>query len=158
MNKVKALLLSLLAIGLVIEEWLWEALTALSARLSRLLHLERFDAWLRQCSPWWALLAFVIPVVAVAPIGLLGLVLIAHGLFLRGLMVEVIGKLLGTLLVARIFKLTKPQLLTFRWFAYLYGTVTGWLAWARAQVVNTAAYRVIQKYKERLSRWRKHQT
>lgn len=150
MQKLKRVLLSILAVVLIIEEWLWDVLTYAGAHISRLLHLEAFDRWLVHCSPGMALLAFLIPIVLVAPINLLGLVLLWHGLFLRGLMVEIFAKLLGTLLLARVFKLTKSQLLTFRWLSYVYFKVLGWLTWAHTSVVNTAVYRFSQQMKEKI--------
>jgi len=151
MDRLKTLFFSLLAIFLIIEEWLWDTLTFLGAYLSRLLRLEKFEAWLSQCPRKLALFVFLIPILVVSPINLLGLVMIAHGFFLRGLMVEILGKLLGTLLIARVFKLTKPQLLAFKWFAWIYTTITGWLAWAHARVIRTATYRIVRQIKDRLS-------
>lgn len=152
MRLLKKLLLSLFAVVLIIEEWLWEILTRLGARLARLLHLQKFEAWLARCPPHLALLAFIIPVLAVAPINLLGFVLMAYGKILHGVLVEIGAKLLGTLLVARVFKLTKPQLLTFRWFQILYEKITGWLAWAHARLAATTAYRTASAIKAKIKR------
>lgn len=137
MNKF---LLSLLAIILIIEEWLWDLLTLLGHRLVHWFRLEALERWLAQTSPGMALLALSIPLMIVTPLNLLALGLLAHGLILQGILLEVVAKLLGTLLVARVFALTKPQLLTFAWLRFIYTRVTGWLQWAHQKVTHTAVY------------------
>ena len=97
---MKKILLSFLAIFLIIEEWLWDLLTAFGRSLFHWLNLEQFEQWLRQTKPTMALVGFSIPLLIVAPINLLALALIANGLILQGILMEVLAKLLGTLLVA----------------------------------------------------------
>ncbi len=138
---MKKILLSLLAIFLIIEEWLWDILTAFGRSLFHWLNLERFEQWLRQTNPVMALVAFSIPLLIVAPINLAAFGLIANGLILQGILMEVLAKLLGTLLVARVFALTKPQLLTFPFLMIVYTTITRWLHWAHDKVTETTVYR-----------------
>ena len=68
---MKKTLLSLLAIILIFEEWLWDLLTAIGHTLARWLNLESFEQWLSQTSPITALVAFSIPLLIVTPINLL---------------------------------------------------------------------------------------
>jgi hypothetical protein len=138
---MKKILLSLLAIFLIIEEWLWDILTAFGRSLFHWLDLDRFEQWLRQTSPAMALVAFTIPLLIVTPINLVAFGLIAKGLIVQGILVEVLAKLLGTLLVARVFALTKPQLLTFAFLMTVYTTITRWLNWAHLKVTETSVYR-----------------
>ena len=144
---MKKTLLSLLAIILIFEEWLWDLLTAIGHTLVRWLNLESFEQWLSQTSPITALVAFSIPLLIVTPINLLAFGLLAHGLILQGIGLEVLAKLLGTLLVARVFALTKPQLLTFAFLRVIYTTITGWLQWAHQQITETAVYRWSKQFK-----------
>jgi len=134
---MKKLLLSLLAIILIFEEWLWDLLTAIGHSLIRWLNLESFEQWLSLTSPTMALVAFSIPLLIVTPINLVAFGLLAHGLILQGIGLEVLAKLLGTLLVARVFALTKPQLLTFAFLRVIYTTITGWLQWAHQKITET---------------------
>jgi hypothetical protein len=142
---MKRILLSLLAVFLLLEEWLWDILTAFGQQLARWLHLAKFERWLSRASPGVALVAFAIPLLIVTPVNLLAFWLLAHGLVLQGILVEVLAKLLGTLLVARVFALTKPQLLTFSGFARVYITITGWLRWAHARITETTVYRLARQ-------------
>lgn len=138
---LKRFLLAVLALLVLFEEWIWDVLTVLGQQLSRLLHLERFDAWLSQASPRLALLAFGIPLAAVAPINIGAVMLMVRGQVAAGVSLEVVAKLLGTLLIARVFRLTRPALMSFAWFAAIYGKVIKILAWAHGLVINTPFYR-----------------
>jgi hypothetical protein len=144
---MKKLVLTLLAVLLIIEEWLWEFLSACAHYLAVLLRLESVERWLSQTAPVTALLAIMIPILIVTPINLAALWLLLHGLLLQGVLLEVFAKLLGTLLVARVFTLTKPQLLTFSAIALVYNTITTWLRWAHAKIADTAIYRLSRKVK-----------
>lgn len=144
---LKKILLALLALLLLFEEWLWNILTAFGRRLVLWLKLTRFEEWLRQTPPWLAALAFLIPLLVVTPINLFAFWLMACGQIVNGLLIEVVAKLLGTVLIARVFALTKPQLLTFRWFRALYNTVTGWLSWAHTRLHQTYAYQAAKRIK-----------
>lgn len=145
---MKKTLLSLLAIFLIIEEWLWDLLTAFGRALSQRLNLQQFEQWLSQTTATMALVAFSIPILIVTPINLAAFGLLAKGLILQGILVEVLAKLLGTLLVARVFALTKPQLLTFAFLRITYTTITGWLQWAHAKVTETTFYRWAKQLKD----------
>jgi cell division protein FtsW (lipid II flippase) len=144
---MKKLLLSILAIFLIIEEWLWDGLSACGHYLITLLRLESFERWLAQSAPNTALLAFMIPLLIVTPINLAAIWLMIQGLLLQGVLLEIFAKLLGTLLVARVFTLTKPQLLSFRLINAIYITISGWLHWAHAKIVDTTVYRYLKQLK-----------
>jgi len=144
---MKKTLLSFLAVFLIIEEWLWDYLTAFGRLLSQWLNLQQFEQWLSQTTATMALVAFSIPLLIVTPINLLAFGLLAKGLILQGILMEVLAKLLATLLVARVFALTKPQLLTFTFLRITYTTITRWLQWAHAKITETAVYRWVKRLK-----------
>jgi hypothetical protein len=144
---MKKLLLSLLAIFLIIEEWLWDLLTAFGHSLAHWLKLERFEQWLSRTSPNMALVAIGIPILIVTPINLAAFGLLAHGLILQGVLMEVLAKLLGTLLIARVFALTKPQLMTFAFLRIVYTTIMAWLQWAHRKITETPVYRWAKQLK-----------
>ncbi|MCX7099124.1 MAG: hypothetical protein NTV43_14585 [Methylococcales bacterium] len=144
---MKKLLLSLLAIFLIFEEWLWDLLTLFGQVLVRWLHLKKLEQWLSQTSRFMALLAFSIPIMIVTPLNLFALGLLAHGLILQGILLELVAKLLGTVLIARVFALTKPQLLSFAIVNFIYTTITGWLHWAHQKIVETPIYLWSKQFK-----------
>lgn len=139
---LKKLLLTLLAILVIFEEWLWDMLTAVGQWLAQALNLERFDERLARASPHQALLAFLIPFVVITPLNIVALFLLTHGGIVEGILLEIAAKLLGTLLVARIFKLVRPALLTFTWFARFYSAIIGLLQWAHKLIHDSAIYQL----------------
>jgi hypothetical protein len=144
---IKKLLLSILAILVIFEEWLWDVLTVVGQWFSRILHLEKFDAWLVSASPNKALLAFLIPLIIVTPFNLFAVFLLTHGAIVQGILLEIGVKLFGTLLIARIFQLVKMALLTFDWFAKIYHTISHILHWAHDVIQHTAIYQRSLKLK-----------
>ncbi|MFZ2452169.1 MAG: hypothetical protein WAW36_16790 [Methylovulum miyakonense] len=139
---LKKLMLTILAILVIFEEWLWDMLTVAGQWLARAFNLERFDERLMKASPPQALLALFIPLAIVTPINIFALFLLAHGRIGEGILLEIVAKLIGTLLVARVFKLVRPALLTFAWFAKLYDAITGMLRWAHKLVHDSAIYKL----------------
>ncbi len=144
---IKKFLLSIFAILVILEEWLWDVLALAGQWFSRVLHLERFDVWLSNASPKQALLTFLIPLIIVTPFNVLAIFLLAHGAILQGVLLEIGVKLFGTLLIARIFRLVKTALLTFSWFAKIYNTISGVLHWAHDVIHQTAIYQLSLKLK-----------
>jgi len=88
-----------LAILLIIEKWRWDLLTVFGHKLIQWLNLEQSEQWLRQTSPIMALVAFSIPILIVAPVNLVAFGLMVNGLILQGILMQVLAKLLSTLLV-----------------------------------------------------------
>ena len=138
---MKKLLLSIFAVFLIIEEWLWDGLNHLAHKLVKLLRLESFERWLMGLSPAQSLIAIVIPLFVVTPINLLALGLLVHGMVFQGVLLEVFAKLFGTLFISRVFSLTKRQLLTYKIINSTYTLISRWLAWAHRKVVETPIYK-----------------
>jgi len=144
---MKKILYSFLAIILLIEEWVWDTLSALGHWLSFHLGLVHFENWLTRTSRYQALIAISIPILLVTPLNIAAFWLMARGLLLQGLVLEIIAKLLGTLFIARFFSLTKPQLLTFSIIAWFYYKITAWLSWAHEKITQTWLYQWAKKVK-----------
>ena len=148
----------LLALLILFEEWGWEPLNRLLMRLGRLPVLRSLEAWIARLPPHAALVAFLVPALALLPVKLLALGLIAQGQRLLGLGVILVAKLVGTAVVARLFALTQPALMRLPWFARVYGRWAVWKAALLAQVRATWAWRAARVLRRRLrrswARWR----
>lgn len=118
---LRLLVTPLLALLVLFEEWGWEPLARLLARLNRIPWWARVERWIAGLPPYPALLLFALPAVALFPLKLLALYGIAHGHALLGVGVIVVAKIAGTAAVARLFQLTQPSLMQLAWFASLYG-------------------------------------
>ncbi len=105
-------------------EWLWEPLERLMARIGQWPVLHQLEAWIARAPRYLALVCFFIPGAVLLPFKLAGVYFIAHGAPVLGIVTFLAAKVVGTALVARIFSLTKPQLLEIDWFARLYWRIT----------------------------------
>jgi hypothetical protein len=149
---------ALIALVILFEEWGWEPLQRALAWVARLPPLAWIERRIAALSPYGALLIFLLPTLLLLPVKLAALWLIGIGQAALGLAVIVIAKLLGTALLARIFKLTQPALMQLAWFALWYGRWTAWKAGIVARVRASWAWRVGRVVKRRVAmrvaRWR----
>jgi hypothetical protein len=114
-------LVHLAALVLLAEAWTWDAGSRAAAALSGWPPLRWVERRLRTLPPWAALAAFVLPGLLLLPVKLLALLAIAHGHALSGILGFIVAKLGGAAVVARIYVLTLPTLLTLGWFARWHG-------------------------------------
>jgi hypothetical protein len=116
----------LLALILLFEEWGWRPLSNLLASLARFRLWALIERWIAGLPPYGALCALVVPSGIILPAKLLGLYFLATGHIAMATVVIVAAKVIGTGLVARIFMLTKPQLMQIAWFRTAYERFVPW--------------------------------
>ena len=114
----------LATIFILIEDWLWEDLARLAAAIGQLPILRSVEAFVAGLPPYPALFFFATPALLLLPLKLVALFFISHGQATLGLVTIIGAKFAGTALVARIFTLTRPQLLRIGWFARVYERFT----------------------------------
>jgi hypothetical protein len=148
----------LVALVVLFEEWGWEPLQRLMARIGRLPVLAWLERRIAALPPAAALVVFFLPALALLPVKLLALWFIGQGQRLLGVLIIVAAKIVGTAIVARLFTLTQPALMRLPWFARAY---TRWIAWkqaAFAMVRATWAWRagrvVKRRWAHRVKAWR----
>ncbi len=140
----------LLALVLLFEEWGWEPLAALLARLGRLPIFARLERGIRALPPWAALATFAIPALALLPIKLLALYFIGKGHAMMGVIVLLLAKLTGTAVLAWLFMLTQPTLMRLRWFAHWYPRWKAWKDRLMEQLRQSPLWRTARRTRERV--------
>ncbi|WP_426190457.1 hypothetical protein [Massilia sp. DWR3-1-1] len=124
------------ALLLLLEEWCWDLGLALVRTVSAWPPFKLIDARIATLSPYPALCLFVLPAALLLPVKLLALFAIGAGYPVTGVAVFVAAKLGGAALVARVYFLTRPALLTLPWFARWHARFLAvrddWLARLRA--------------------------
>ena len=145
----------LVSLLFLLEEWLWGTLTALMARIGALPWVAWLEQFIRELPPRYALYVFCIPALILLPAKFIGLHAITRGHWLIGSSVFIIAKIIGTALVARIFTLTKPALLSLPRFARFYQAI---LRFRRrihdaleAMPIYCAARAAVHKLKQRIA-------
>ncbi len=146
----------LLALVILFEEWGWQPLQELMARIGRLPLLRQIERWIAGLPPYAALVVFLLPGLALLPVKLGALWLVAQGQRALGLAVIVLAKIVGTAIVARLFTLTKPALMHLGWFASLYARWSAWKAALLSWVRESALWRSLAAWRLQLrAQWRR---
>lgn len=107
-----------------IEEWLWEHLKTLTAWIAKLPLLRWIEKSLERLPPYPTMAVFLLPGALLFPVKLGAVWLMTHGQVLLGLGVIVAAKVIGTAVVARLYVICQPKLMTIRWFARVHDWLT----------------------------------
>lgn len=143
---------TLVALVILFEEWGWEPLQALLARLGRWAPLAWIEHRIAALPPYGALAVFALPALTLLPVKLGAVWLLGRGHAGSGLLLLVAAKLVGTAVLARWFVLTRPALMRLPWFVRLYGRWTAWKAALLAQVRASRLWRLAAAVRRRLAR------
>jgi len=146
-------LYAIAAIVVLLEDWLWEDLQRLAQYIGRLPVFRQAEALVVALPPWGALAIFALPSLLLIPVKLAALWFISTGHMLIGVSVMVAAKIAGTALVARLFKLTKPKLLTFRLFVRLYAILTSFKARVYEAIRSSWVYRNVRSMAQAWKLW-----
>jgi hypothetical protein len=142
------------ALLFLFEDFLWAWLERLLGALARLRAVAWLEARIARLPPYPAMALFLVPVLLLLPAHLAALYLAARGRFAAALAIYVVVKLVGTAMLARLFVLCRPALLSLPWFARLCAWVLRAKTWLYAQVDAIPAWqatrRVLSRIKERL--------
>jgi hypothetical protein len=153
-NPLVSLLLVPLGVLLMLaEEFIWQGLKALMARLGRLPLVARLEDRIRALPPLGAAVMFLAPGAALLPFKLAAVWAMANGHVLWGLVVLIAAKLTATALFARVYTLCEPTLMTVAWFVRLHGWISGAKAWAHEKLESWAVWRLARRSVARAKLW-----
>ena len=103
-----------------LEESLWKFLKWLTAWLAIFPLIRQVEKRLVQLSPVPTLIIFLLPMISLFPLKLMALYWVSHGYWLASLGLIAFAKILGTAIVARMYVVCQPQLMTIGWFRRLH--------------------------------------
>jgi hypothetical protein len=157
MKLLKKLLHSIIgtfiALVLMFEEWGWEQLNVLFARLARIPPWAWIERKIAQLSPRASLLVFGVPLLLMLGVKFLALFIFGRGQVAWGLVLLLTAKLVGTALLARLFQITRPALLKLPWFGRWYPRWKAWKDALLARVRQSALWVMGRRMKARLKAW-----
>jgi hypothetical protein len=113
---LELLLVPIAAAIVFIEETLLRYLGLAMAAIARWPPVARLETRLRSLPPWAALITFVAPSLLVIPVKLSAVWFAFHHRYGLSLASIVIGKMLATALVARLYHVLRPTLATMPWY------------------------------------------
>lgn len=99
------------------EQTLIKYLNVVMVAVARWPPIAHLEAWLVRLPPYAALAAFVTPSILILPIKLVAVGFGAMGYYGLALATLIVGKMLGTAVLARLYRVLRPRLMTIPWFA-----------------------------------------
>jgi len=115
---LEVVLVPIAAAIIFLEQVLIKYLNVAMAAFARLTWVARFEAWLLTLPPYGALLAFALPSILILPVKVVTLWCTLHGRYTLALLTLVAGKILGTAILARLYRILQPKLMSIPWFAW----------------------------------------
>jgi len=140
----------LAAVIILLEDWLWDDLARIAAAIGRLPIFRQIEGFIVSLPPYWALAFFAVPSTLLIPVKVIALYFVAHGHALAGLLTVAAAKIAGTALVARVFTLTRPNLLRIAWFAWLYERFIEFKTRIYSAIKATRVYRAAHEMRLRV--------
>lgn len=99
------------------EQTLIKYLNVAMVVIARWPPVAMLERWLVGLPPYAALCAFVAPSILILPIKLIALWFGALGRYELALGTLIVGKMLGTAVLARLYRILRPRLMAIAWFA-----------------------------------------
>ena len=112
------------AILMWIEEWLWEHLKVLTAWVAKFPLFKWSERLIQRLPPYPTMAVFLLPGAVLFPVKLGAVWLMTHGQVLLGIGVILAAKVVGTAVVARLYVICQPKLMTIGWFARVHDWLT----------------------------------
>ena len=115
---------------------------------------RRMRAWVSTLNPYSALLLLLVPWLILEPIKPIGFLLLAHQHHLAATLLIVVGEVVKLTLFEQLFDMTRPKLMSFRWFAWGYGRWRAALEYVRSLPVWRKMLRCYRTVRAWALRWR----
>ena len=115
-HALELVLVPLAAAWVFLEETLLHYMGLAMAAIGRWPPVARLEGWLRTLPPWAAMLTFLAPMVLLLPVKLAAVWFAVHQKFGWALASLVFGKVVTTALVARLYGILRPTLVTVPWY------------------------------------------
>jgi hypothetical protein len=116
----KTILLSVVFLYFLIDLIFFSAISPLRRRLQALKWVRRLRDWVGNLNRYAALLLLVVPWLILEPIKPIGFLLFAHRYHFAATLLIVVGEVVKLTLFEQLFDMTRPKLMSFRWFAWCY--------------------------------------
>jgi len=136
-----------------VEQVLIRYLNVMMAAVARWPVIARFEAWLMSLPPWAAVLAFALPSIIILPVKVSALWFAAHHRFALATGSVVLGKILATAILARLYRILRPTMMQLRWFAWADTKFFAWRDWAYAFVRSLPAWQQARALIEKVRAW-----
>jgi hypothetical protein len=136
-----------------VEQVLIRYLNMMMVAAARWPPIARLEAWLVTLPPWAAVLTFAMPSLIILPVKISALWFAAHHRFALATAAVVLGKILATAILARLYRILRPTMMQLRWFAWADTKFFAWRDWAYAFVKSLPAWHEAKALVQRVRTW-----
>jgi hypothetical protein len=150
---LELLLVPIAAAIVFIEETLLHYLGLAMAAIAKWPPVAALERWLRSLPPWAALLAFCGPSLLVVPVKLSAVWFALHHRYGLSVLSVVVGKMLATALVARLYVVLRPSLVKMGWYLRAETWLFSWRDRLYAFVRALPAWQKGKALVQRVRRW-----
>ena len=127
---------------MLFEEWVWVSLDTFMQVVGQLKIINRFETFLAKQNQYLLLTLFIFPFFIMIPAKVYGIYLITSGKVIRGVTIFMVAKGLITLLVTRLFIVSKDKLLLIKSFASFYYLFRDKKEWLYSEVRKLPAWQM----------------
>ena len=142
---LRAPLLLLAFLWVVLEETIWHGAALLGARIARLPVFAALERLVLRSDPHVVLLLFLVPLLGLIPLKFAALWLIGGGHPIKGALLLLGAKFLGTALSAHLYAVAEPKLMQIALFARVRNLVVALLARAHAFLDASPAWQAARR-------------
>ena len=136
-----------------IEQVLIKYLNIGMAAFARLPWVSRFEAWLLTLPPYGALATFAAPSILILPVKISAFWFGLRGHYGLAFASVLAGKILATAILARLYRILRPKLMTIAWFAWADTHFFLWRDRAYAYVRSLPSWQAAKALIERSRAW-----
>ncbi|MEO3475602.1 hypothetical protein AAFN86_27360 [Roseomonas sp. CAU 1739] len=147
---LRAPLLLLAFLWVVLEETIWHWAGLLGAQIARLPVFAGLERLVLRLDPWVVLLLFLVPLLGLIPLKFAAVWLIGGGHPIKGVVLLVAAKFLGTAISAHLYNVAEPKLMQIAVFARVRNFVFGLLARAHAYLDASPSWRAARRAMRRM--------
>lgn len=153
-------LLVVIYMVILIEDLIWETGKYLFKKLDLVPLYHTLENKLKTLPPYGALATVLLPGIVLFPAKLSALYLLSHGMIIGGVAVLVSAKIIGTMLLARLFTINKDKLLSISWFKSVHDFILNLrnkaVNWLHSQPFYQTIHSNISSMKAKFKRERTH--
>ena len=115
--------------------------------LDRVPAFLRIATWIKSLGPYPSLFLFIVPLIVLEPVKPLGLYLISTGRQVGGVLFIIVGEVIKVLVLERVFRITRPKLMSFRAFAWAYNRIIRLFVYLQSLRMWKSAHRWFEEIK-----------
>ncbi len=146
-------LIVLAALLMFLEEWLWNHLVSFTKWVAKARIFRWVEARLANLPPYGAMVVLLVPAALLLPVKIIAVYLMTRGKVKTGIAIILAAKVIGTAIVARLFTVCRPALMSVSWFRRLFEGILRLKERLYTAIQSMTAWKFAMRLKNRIKSW-----